>query len=86
MSEQKLINFNDEEGHGTTIIRRDCLVEFYKFGEKQCTIKNTGNGFIAEFHPLNSVSQSHYVEFDYSQIVYFIYAMSMFKKELGFKE
>jgi hypothetical protein len=54
-------------------------------GETQCSVQNTGNGYIAHFPAPNCTRQDYYVCLDYSQARDLVLGLSMFKKELGFK-
>lgn len=51
-----------------------------------CTVKNTGNGYIAHFSSHSSAKQDYYVCLDYAQAHDLILGLSAFKKELGFVE
>ena len=51
-----------------------------------CSVKNTGNGYIAKFPSHSSCHQHYYVCLDYAQAYDLILGLSAFKKELGFKE
>jgi hypothetical protein len=49
-----------------------------------CSVKDTGNGYIAKFKSYSSCHQDHYVCLDYAQAYDLILGLSAFKKELGF--
>ena len=55
-------------------------------GETLCEVMNTGNGYIARFPAPNCTMQDYYVCLDYSQAYDLVLGLSMFKKELGFKD
>ena len=55
-------------------------------GETLCKVQNTGNGYIAHFPAPNCTMQDYYVCLNYSQAYDLVLALSMFKKELGFKD
>jgi hypothetical protein len=55
-------------------------------GDITCVAHNTGNGYIAHFPAHSSTTQDYYVCLDYSQAYDLVLALSMFKKELGFKD
>ena len=55
-------------------------------GELLCRVDNTGNGYIAHFPAPNCTMQDYYVCLDYSQARDLVLGLSMFKKELGFKD
>ena len=55
-------------------------------GEPLCNIQNTGNGYIAHFPAPNFTMQDYYVCLDYAQARDLVLGLSMFKKELGFKD
>jgi hypothetical protein len=54
-------------------------------GETLCGVTNTGNGYIARFPAPNCTMQDYYVCLDYAQARDLVLGLSMFKKELGFK-
>ena len=49
-----------------------------------CSVKDTGNGYIAKFKSHSSCYQDYYVCLDYAQAYDLILGLSAFKKELGF--
>lgn len=51
-----------------------------------CSVKDTGNGYIAKFKSYSSSHQDYYVCLDYAQAYDLILGLSAFKKELGFTE
>jgi hypothetical protein len=55
-------------------------------GELLCRVDNTGNGYIAHFPAPNFTTQDYYVCLDYAQARDLVLGLSMFKKELGFKD
>jgi hypothetical protein len=55
-------------------------------GKAHCAIENTGNGYIAHFPAPNYTMQDYYVCLDYAQARDLVLGLSMFKKELGFKD
>ena len=55
-------------------------------GETTCRLENTGNGYIAYFPSPVHHAQDYYVCLDYSQVRDLVLGLSMFKKELGFKD
>jgi hypothetical protein len=55
-------------------------------GEATCEVMNTGNGYIAYFPATSSTTQDYYVCLDYAQAHDLVLGLSMFKKELGFKD
>ena len=55
-------------------------------GEATCEVINTGNGYIAHFPATNCTTQDYYVCLDYAQARDLVLGLSMFKKELGFKD
>jgi hypothetical protein len=55
-------------------------------GETLCKVQNTGNGYIAHFPAPNCMTQDYYVCLDYAQARDLVLGLSMFKKELGFKD
>lgn len=57
---------------------------YYNEGQLSCTVRNTGNGYIAKFHAHNSATQDYYVCLDYGQAYDLILALSAFKTEMGF--
>ena len=48
-------------------------------------LTDTGNGYIAFFPSNSSTQQDYYICMDYAQARDLVLALSMFKKELGFK-
>jgi hypothetical protein len=59
---------------------------YHDQGSVHCSIENTGNGYIAYFPATTSTTQDYYVCLDYAQAHDLVLALSMFKKELGFKD
>ena len=55
-------------------------------GEATCEVINTGNGYIAYFPATSSTTQDYYVCLDYDQARDLVLGLSMFKKELGFRD
>ena len=55
-------------------------------GQTTCRVMNTGNGYIAHFPAHSATTQDYYVCLDYSQARDLVLGLSMFKKELGFKD
>ena len=55
-------------------------------GETLCKVQNTGNGYIAHFPAPNCTMQDYYVCLDYAQARDLVLGLSLFKKELGFKD
>ena len=55
-------------------------------GNLHCSVENTGNGYIAYFPSPVHHAQDYYVCLDYSQVRDLVLGLSMFKKELGFKD
>jgi hypothetical protein len=59
---------------------------YHDQGRLHCSIENTGNGYIACFPATSSTTQDYYVCLDYTQAHDLVLTLSMFKKELGFKD
>ena len=55
-------------------------------GDVTCAAHNTGNGYIVHFPAHSPTTQDYYVCLDYSQARDLVLGLSMFKKELGFKD
>ena len=55
-------------------------------GELLCRVENTGNGYIAYFPSHSPTTQDYFVCLDYAQARDLVLGLSMFKKELGFKD
>jgi hypothetical protein len=60
--------------------------DYYPHIDVLCSVKDTGNGYIAKFPSHSSCYQDYYVCLDYAQARDLILGLSAFKKELGFKE
>lgn len=75
-----------------TVVRKDDVSQVttgagYRHpGAATCEVINTGNGYIAFFPAPNFTMQDYYVCLDYAQARDLVLGLSMFKKELGFKD
>lgn len=80
----------DTEGLRESVERRDNTVKvkarrgYAQPGRTMCTLKDTGNGYIAHFHSASSCQQDSFVCMDYSDARHLILALSAFKSDLGF--
>ena len=53
-------------------------------GRNLCTLKNTGNGYVAYFPSHSSCVQENFICLDYDEARLLILGLSMFKTDLGF--
>ena len=60
--------------------------DYHEHVDVLCSVKDTGNGYIAKFKSYSSCQQDYYVCLDYAQAYDLVLGLSAFKKELGFTE